>query len=134
MHGDYEAICCKGVIRGGLYEQLPAVCTLHKTARVVVIPHSQLQTLHTLPVCVKQVLPMQSTHIWLATSTNLLLAWPSGAMMCGGQVPWAARGVSAAPIDGLMLGPLMGKGSFGRVYRGIYKGAPCAVKVGLVDS
>jgi hypothetical protein len=34
------------------------------------------------------------------------------------------------PIPGLVMGPLLGRGSYGRVYRGLLKGRPVAVKVG----
>ena len=33
------------------------------------------------------------------------------------------------PFDGVALGPLLGKGSFGRVYRALWDGKPVAVKV-----
>ncbi len=32
------------------------------------------------------------------------------------------------PFDGVVLGPLLGKGSFGRVYRALWDGKPVAVK------
>ena len=34
------------------------------------------------------------------------------------------------PFDDLQMGPLLGQGSFGKVYRAIWNGAPVAVKVG----
>lgn len=32
------------------------------------------------------------------------------------------------PFEGVVLGPLLGKGSFGRVYRALWNGRPVAVK------
>ena len=37
--------------------------------------------------------------------------------------------VRGLPIPGLVMGPLLGRGSYGRVYRGLLKGRPVAVKV-----
>lgn len=45
------------------------------------------------------------------------------------DVPQVSQGV----IDGVQLGPLLGKGSFGRVYQGIWQGQQVAVKVRLCD-
>jgi hypothetical protein len=39
---------------------------------------------------------------------------------------WVCRGL---PVPGLVMGPLVGRGSYGRVYRGLLRGQPVAVKV-----
>ena len=43
------------------------------------------------------------------------------------------RPLTAALVDGLELGPLLARGSFGSVFRGRFKGQKVAVKVGLVQ-
>ena len=49
---------------------------------------------------------------------------------CGGCAQSRASGLPAViPFEGLELGPLLGKGGYGRVYRGIYCGRRVAVKV-----
>jgi hypothetical protein len=58
---------------------------------------------------------------------------PGSSGGCSGS----SGGVSSAvgsllrglPIPGLVMGPLLGRGSYGRVYRGLLKGRPVAVKV-----
>jgi hypothetical protein len=56
------------------------------------------------------------------TASAPLTASPKGARGC-------APAGGACPIEGLLLGPLLGRGSYGRVYRGIFRGQPVAVKV-----
>jgi len=47
----------------------------------------------------------------------------------GGQVPSVSGLPMEVPFDGLELGPLLGKGGYGRVFRGIWYGQRVAVKV-----
>ena len=42
-------------------------------------------------------------------------------------------GCSSVPVEGLQLGHLLGKGSYGRVYHGFWHGQEVAVKVGLTS-
>lgn len=59
----------------------------------------------------------------------------SSAVAAGGSSS-AAVGpvVRGLPVPGLVMGPLLGRGSYGKVYRGLLKGHPVAVKVGGVPA
>lgn len=54
-------------------------------------------------------------------------------MLPGQEPKWAPKQVGANskkhPWEDMELGPLIGQGSFGKVYRGVWNGAPVAVKV-----
>jgi hypothetical protein len=56
------------------------------------------------------------------------LSGPNGFASASASRGCIALG-SGCPVAGLLLGPLLGRGSYGRVHRGIFKGQPVAVKV-----
>lgn len=60
-------------------------------------------------------------------SKHVALTKESGMML-------APRMVHKSPIPDLVLGPLLGKGGYGRVFRGLHKGQEVAVKVGCALS
>lgn len=61
------------------------------------------------------------------SGTSGIVSGSSGAL--SGCVGSLVRGL---PIPGLVMGPLLGRGSYGRVYRGLLKGRPVAVKVSIL--
>ena len=54
-----------------------------------------------------------------ATAQVGISIWPAQVGGTGKKHPW----------EDVELGPLIGQGSFGKVYRGVWNGAPVAVKV-----
>lgn len=63
--------------------------------------------------------------------TILCCALPGvGTLLIGMQVGGTGK---KHPWEDVELGPLIGQGSFGKVYRGVWNGAPVAVKVGTLS-
>lgn len=74
------------------------------------------------------------TSIGSSAGTHSSAASTSGGKSSAPQLSAAASCagtsiVRGLPLPGLVMGPLIGRGSFGRVYRGLLKGRPVAVKV-----
>lgn len=57
---------------------------------------------------------LMALHLWLIQTYTALQVGGTGK-----KHPW----------EDVELGPLIGQGSFGKVYRGVWNGAPVAVKV-----
>jgi hypothetical protein len=53
-----------------------------------------------------------------AAASSVTASGVAGRLVCRGL-----------PVPGLVMGPLVGRGSYGRVYRGLLRGQPVAVKV-----
>ena len=81
--------------------------------------------------------PTSSTSMTAATAIHeqykeQLAKAGSEAPACQQPMPDEAFD-SQASLSGVKLGPLLGQGSYGRVYRAQWQGAVCAVKVKAVD-
>jgi hypothetical protein len=63
---------------------------------------------------------VRSTTSSSAAASSITTSGVAGSVVCRGL-----------PVPGLVMGPLVGRGSYGRVYRGLLKGRPVAVKVGM---
>jgi hypothetical protein len=61
---------------------------------------------------------VRSTTSSSAAASSVTASGVAGSLVCRGL-----------PVPGLVMGPLVGRGSYGRVYRGLLKGRPVAVKV-----
>ena len=76
---------------------------------------------------------MQEVPSRSATRRSSSSAGTAGALAAtpGGQLPrkGAVIADNGQMFEDLQLGPLLGQGSFGKVYRGMWSGAPVAVKV-----
>ncbi|KAK9915712.1 hypothetical protein WJX75_003037 [Coccomyxa subellipsoidea] len=75
----------------------------------------------------------QADQYYFVTVTEKAMMSLEEPMLPGQEPKWAPKQVGGTskrhPWEDVELGPLIGQGSFGKVYRGVWNGAPVAVKI-----
>ncbi|CAK0736720.1 hypothetical protein CVIRNUC_000792 [Coccomyxa viridis] len=75
----------------------------------------------------------QADQYYFVTVTEKAIMSLEDPVMMGQEPKWAPKQVGGSgkkhPWEDVELGPLIGQGSFGKVYRGVWNGAPVAVKI-----
>ena len=71
----------------------------------------------------------QALSLLACRSSRQQVPSPAPGLPAACRVSHAGRGQDALPFEDVRLGPLVGRGSFGKVYRGVWNGTLVAIKV-----